>query len=291
MMSPRTRNIVIAAVVSVIVLTAVLVPVLVLVVFKPLPNVESVPMQIPANMTLQKLMLSLGNPFGNNDTWAITKYYYGQENVETIDNETFRVKFKQGSFNPSSPVPGGFLFYATPSSFPAQEVYFKYSVNFGENFDWVKGGMLPGLWIGQMGAYDGNHLTNGSSLRTMWRGKGQAEAYMYVGDQVPDFYKLPGFVSNAMYGESVGRGFSSFKQGVWNNITMHVKLNTVGQSDGVLQLAVNDKTFVFDKMIWRTEENTTINGLMMNSFFGGSDVTWATPFEQAVLFSKFEIFT
>lgn len=258
------------------------------------------PVQIPENTTSS--MLSVDNEMFNMSSWNIVKYIYGKENWNSIDNQTAKITYAENSVNPSSDKPGGFVFYVSPKDkFPSEEIYLSYRVYFGDNsqsnrkllennqFDWVKGGMLPGLWIGKMGAQDTKHLEDGASCRIMWRSKGQAEAYLYVNQQYPEFYSLPGYFDNEPFGESVFRGFTNFVLGEWNDIIMRVKLNTIGQNNGILQISINGKTVSYDKMVWRNNADVLINGITMHSFFGGSDDSWATPKEQSIYFSKFMV--
>lgn len=59
--------------------------------------------------------------------------------------------YPNGSINPSGKIPGGFGFYLSgPKLFSeklseAKEVLFGYSVLFQEDWDWAKGGKLPGI--------------------------------------------------------------------------------------------------------------------------------------------------
>jgi hypothetical protein len=59
--------------------------------------------------------------------------------------------FPEGSINPSATISGGFSFYLKgPSDFAkrlesATEALFSYKVMFEEEWEWVKGGKLPGL--------------------------------------------------------------------------------------------------------------------------------------------------
>ena len=264
-------------------------------------RVGSSSLQVPKNTTSQ--MLSTDNTLFNLSSWNIVRYVYGKENWNSVDNQTAKVVYTEQSVNPSSTQPGGFVFYVSPKDrFPTDEVYLSYSVYFGDNaksnrklltnqFDWVKGGMLPGLCIGKMGAQDAKHLEDGASCRIMWRPKGKAEAYLYVSKQTHEFKNLPGYFNNEPYGESIYRGFTSFVLGEWNDIIMRVKLNTVGQNNGILQLSINGKTVTYDKMVWRNTPDMLINGIAMHSFFGGSDKSWATPTQQSIYFSKFTVYS
>jgi hypothetical protein len=265
------------------------------------PNIANSSIDIPENIRVNTL--SITDNVSNLSSWNVVKYVYGDDNWNFVDNETSQVLYPAKSVNPSSDSPGGFNFYVSPQViFPAEEVYLSYQVKFAvddhqhrkmlaDDFDWVKGGMLPGLWIGRMGALDTTHLEDGASARIMWRKNGLAEAYLYVNKQLPEFYQLPGYFNNQPHGESMYRGFSKFVANEWNTVILRIKLNTVGENNGILQLSINNKTLTYDKMNWRNSENITINGILMHSFFGGSDDTWATPKEQKVYFSKFSVFS
>lgn len=266
------------------------------------PNINNMSIDIPQDIRVTTL--SITDNVSNLSSWNVVKYVYGDDNWNAVDNETSQVMYPAKSVNPSSDSPGGFNFYVSPQViFPAEEVYLSYQVKFAvddnrhrkllatDDFDWVKGGMLPGLWIGRMGALDTNHLEDGASARIMWRKDGLAEAYLYVNTQLPEFYQLPGYFNNKPYGESMYRGFTKFVANVWNTVILRIKLNTVGENNGILQLSINNRTLTYDKMNWRNSENTTINGILMHSFFGGSDDSWATPKEQKVYFSKFAVFS
>ena len=248
--------------------------------------------------------MNITDNIANLTSWNVVKYVYGDENWSIVDNDTAKVVYPAKSANPSSDSRGGFNFYVSPQVvFPAEEVYLSYQVKFSVvdhqhrkllangDFDWVKGGILPGLWIGRIGAHDANYLEDGSSCRLMWRKNGLAEAYLYVDNQLPEFYQLPGYFNNKPYGESMYRGFTNFVADVWNTVILRIKLNTVGENNGILQLSINNKTLTYDKMSWRQDENATINGIIMHSFFGGSDDTWATPKDQKVYFSNFSVYS
>lgn len=64
--------------------------------------------------------------------------------------KAWRAFFPKGSINPKGEIPGGFGFYLGGPNFfeeqlqSAQEVIFGYSILFQEDWEWVKGGKLPG---------------------------------------------------------------------------------------------------------------------------------------------------
>ena len=99
-----------------------------------------------------------------------------------------QVKFPAGSINPGAnrDLRGGAGFYALPvqlaGTLPtAMSVSFAYSVYFPPDFDWVKGGKLPGLWGGDPTCSGGNSAMKCFSTRLMWRAGGEGELYLVRG--------------------------------------------------------------------------------------------------------------
>lgn len=234
---------------------------------------------------------SLTRKWPSNKDWNIVADSIGKTYIQVTDGKTLKVTYPAGSYNPSSPHRGGFQFYAQPKVFPAQQITFSYRVMFPSGFNWVKGGKLPGLWIGNMGANGGNHLQDGSSFRLMWRKAGEVEAYLYVPKQPNQtFYQQPGYVYNDEYGESLWRGEFMFRTNSWNNVTLFLQMNTPNNANGVIRLTINNATQEFTNMLWmQGTKQQTVNGLMMHTFFGGNDASWATPVEQNVYFRNFVV--
>jgi len=64
---------------------------------------------------------------------------------------------------------------------------------------------------------------------------------------------------------------------MWNNISLTIGLNTVGENDGVLNVTINNVTRAYDKMFWRNYNNVKISAVLFSTFFGGSTPKTATP--------------
>ena len=82
-----------------------------------------------------------------------------------------------------------------------------------------------------------------------------------------------------------------FTPRVWYTLTQHVKLNTPGFYDGLVEVWVND-TEVFQKSDIRFRSagaGWKITGMYFSTFFGGSDSSWATTKSEAVYFDDFSI--
>jgi hypothetical protein len=184
----------------------------------------------------------------------------------------------------------GVHFSSEPSIFQqkTKEACFAYDVKFPDGFNWVQGGKILGLWLGAYGATGGNNDVAGASCRVMWRSGGQAEAYVYVPQgQTSEFYSLPGYQRNNDKGQSLWRGSPFyFNTGTYNHVKLYVKMNTFtgmdANHDGSLHLSINGAYRSFDNMMWGENPLINVSGLLFQSFFGGSDSSWATPNEQQV---------
>jgi hypothetical protein len=209
--------------------------------------------------------------------------------------KAFQAKYPKGSYNPSGNPRGGFGFYlGDPAGVPdfsyesATEMLFSYAVYFPENFEWVKGGKVPGAFGGSSpedayGCSGGRQEGRDKcfSLRMMWRADGMGEVYAYV-PKTPEndesFNALPGTKPDGAYGFSIARGAYSYQKGAWTVLAERVKLNTVGKADGEIELFVNGESKIFAKnVIIRQHEETSFRGFHFQTFFGGSNDEWATP--------------
>jgi hypothetical protein len=173
---------------------------------------------------------------------------------------------------------GGAQLYLARRSGPVDSAYLSYYLRIPNGFDFVKGGKLPGLYGGRVTS--GRHIpdgTNGFSTRYMWRKGGTGEVYAYLPTSVD-------------HGTSLGRGSWQWPTGLWTHVQQHVVLNDPKRANGVLQVWLNGQ-LVLDRhdLLYRDTTALKIQGLFFSTFFGGGDQTWATPVDQRIEFSKFEI--
>jgi hypothetical protein len=237
--------------------------------------------KITGTLTVEDLV----NNWEESGDWNITNFIYGKDNIKLLNKSYIQVNYDAGSFESE----GGFKFYSQPPYvFPSKSACFSYLVKFPDNFDFVKGGKLPGMWIGNQGANGGVNLDNGFSSRFMWRSGGQAEVYLYVPlNQTTDYQKL--IINNNNYGDSLWRGLLNLELDIWNNMTMCIKLNTYDKYDGILKVINNNNTFEFDTLKWTNHKDELINGLMMTTFFGGNDISWAPKYNTMTYFTNFTV--
>lgn len=214
---------------------------------------------------------------------------WGEENFEVISDPTrqfqqvLRVYYPEGSASPSvsrkkdRPL-GGAQFYANLNIAPTDALKLSYYVRFSDNFEFVKGGKLPGLFGGtETSGGDIPDGTNGFSTRLMWRRDGDGEVYAY----------LP---TSKNYGTSIGRGSWQFIPGLWHHIEQEVILNTPDQKDGIIRVWVDGKLVIDqDNLTFRTTENLKIEGIFFSTFFGGGSTSWATPKDVYADFANFSV--
>ena len=170
-------------------------------------------------------------------------------------------------------------------------------VQFDPTFEPQRGGKLPGLYMSPANPADvrggsgSKHCPGRASCRMMWRSGWQAEAYVYSDSarDSPGYTALPGSHFNDRYGDSLWRGVLQFQPQGWNEVAVRVRLNTMGQADGLLRVTVNGKMCEFDQMRWRSVPDTVVSALFFCTFYGGSSEKFACPQDTCVRFRGFAV--
>lgn len=170
-------------------------------------------------------------------------------------------------------------------------------VQFDDSFQPQRGGKLPGLYMspadlnGRSGGSGGNHCDSTASARVMWRAGWQAEAYVYGSSACdsPGYKDQQGLHLNPRYGDSLWRGVLQFQPGVWNDVAVRVRLNTVGRDDGGLRVTVNGTCRELPTMRWRSRQETVISAVMFHTFYGGSKPQFDCPCNTSIRFTDVEV--
>ena len=242
-------------------------------------------------------------------SWNVTKTNHAsvrnlrEVSIDPLTNQGYvlKVNYPVGSYKPSAEIAGGMGADCSPQGiFPARSVRLSYEVFFPSDFNPVKGGKLPGFFLGPSGANGGRHVINEASCRIMWRrnnarvdGTFMAEAYVYAAStQHPSFYQIPGIVVAPIDGTSLWRGLVNFNKGEWNKIDILLTANTVTSgipdANGYLNLTINKVSKSFDKMIF-TATASPVTGVNFVTFFGGSEDSWATPVPTSTYFKNVKL--
>ena len=142
-----------------------------------------------------------------------------------------------------------------------------YTLRFSKDFDFVKGGKLPGLCGGPENVSGGRPANgkNGFSARLMWRKDGRGEAYVYHKNQKGDYGDSFAFPSDYR-----------FPTDTPVKVRIAVSMNTLAKRDGTLRVWIDDKLLVErNDMEWRTVDSFGVDGLYFETFHGGGDSSWA----------------
>lgn len=168
---------------------------------------------------------------------------------------------------------------------PCEELYVAYDVRFGDGFDFVKGGKLPGLGGGE--ANTGGKKPNGRdgwSARIMWREGGKIVHYVYHPDQPT------GYGEDFPWDDSGEQKF--FEPGRWQHVETRVVMNDPGMRNGIVQSWLDGELVLdVDNIRFRDTPYLKIDTFYFNTFFGGSNDQWATTKDEYILFDNFIIST
>ena len=216
----------------------------------------------------------------NGPTWSGGVAEGRVEVVATVDGEgrSLRVHYPAGTYGPAD---GGAQWFLDLDG-PFDELVCSYRVRFGEGFDFVKGGKLPGLVGGEANSGgDPPDGTDGFSARLMWREGGEIVQYVYHPDQ-------PGTWGEDLPWDEGGQRV--LIPGHWHTLEHRVVTNTPGQHDGVIE-AWFDGALALSRTDLRFRDTDTfaIDALYFSTFFGGGDETWATTQDEHIDFDDFEV--
>jgi len=196
--------------------------------------------------------------------------------VESDALKWLRVNFAVGKIGPEE---GGAGWRMPIGKNEAAEL--SYVLRFSENFDFVKGGKLPGLCGGPDNVSGGRRATgtNGFSARLMWRREGRGEAYVYHKNQKGDYGDSFAFPADF-----------HFPTETPIQVRISVTMNTVGKRDGSLRVWIDEKIMVErTDMEWRTVDSFGVDGFYFETFHGGGDASWAPTRKCWAEFAEMEI--
>jgi hypothetical protein len=167
-----------------------------------------------------------------------------------------------------------------------EAVELSYSLRFDDDFEFVKGGKLPGLCGGPENVSGGRPSDgdNGFSARLMWRKEGRGEAYVYHKNQ-PEKY---------------GHSFPfpedfRFPKGKPVQVKISVTMNTPNVKDGKLRVwitlpeAAERLVVEQTQMEWRNTRSFGVDSLYFETFHGGNDSSWAPTRTCWAEFGKMEV--
>jgi hypothetical protein len=178
----------------------------------------------------------------------------------------------------------------------ANDLYFLYELTFNTDYDFAKGGKLPGL--GGFNLSDVNEVKPtgcraegqladaGFSLRSMFKEDGAAILYAY--HQNNPNLGLPESDGKYACGEEIsyqhnGKPFS-FQNTKTYLVEQYVKINDANQENGIVTIHVNGfKVLEKTDMIFSQNGQYSINQLFIDIWHGGSSNDWAPSVNSTVV--------
>lgn len=166
----------------------------------------------------------------------------------------------------------------------------EFQVKFGDNFDFNKGGKLPGLCGGSCSTGCTEMVADGWSSRFVW--KNGNKLYLYIYDQ--DRYRNKKVRADNRYCGTVYYVNFDATPGEWVTLRQELKINSPNKYDGSIRVHVNGKeTFFKDDFRFRGDTDTTeaqIDMFYFTTFFGGSTRDWAPSRDCYTYFDNFHVF-
>ncbi|MGN6607442.1 MAG: polysaccharide lyase [Jatrophihabitans sp.] len=175
----------------------------------------------------------------------------------------------------------------------------KYDIRFGSNFDWSRGGKLPGLGgatpgtrpsvaggcnAGNSGAWSGRGMWITPSSYPSVAGPNELIGYAY------DYAKQSTCGDNQ-------RTNTAMTAGTWHSVTMSYRMNTIGSNgvphaDGVFKMWLDGRLIKdVQNLQYRNTANLHINYLYWEVFRGGGDQSWAGRTTSTIDFDNLSITT
>lgn len=188
------------------------------------------------------------------------------------------VRFPEGSINPGNPdAPEGGIGLRLRFPPPAfVEGCLGYELQFEAGFDFGLGGKLPGLFGGRRNTGCAPMTDLGFSTRHSWGRRGNASLYAYLAERT------------TRCGTGMGGGRVFFEPGRWYRIAQYLRLNRPGHADGAITIWIDgEEIAAFDGLEIRASADQRIEGVMIESFFGGSSPDRASPADQSLLLRRF----
>jgi hypothetical protein len=166
---------------------------------------------------------------------------------------------------------------------PRNSYYLSYRVKFENEFDFVRGGKLPGLAGGTITSGHIPHGDDGWSARMMFWEEGKISFYLYFPHQSTIW-------GERLYLKNSDGDTLRVARGAWHRITHFIQLNDPGKSNGTLKAWIDgQEAFYADTILFRKNKNLIIDRVMYSVFMGGGDESWAPANDQHLCFDDFRV--
>jgi hypothetical protein len=183
---------------------------------------------------------------------------------------------------------GGLVFrIPLPDGPNIKSALLSYWVKFDTDFEFVRGGKLPGLCGGACATGGRDVETDRFSIRYMWRSGGVAQVYSYLTNP-----------PNPGYGLDMGVDSWRWQaDGKWHHIQEELILNTGNAKDGIIRVWYDTPTSAkptfeqknltyYDRLKY---PDLGIDKLIFSTFHGGNDAAWSPKKDVHAYFADFQL--
>lgn len=184
-----------------------------------------------------------------------------------------------------------------------EEATVEYQVRVDSDFDFKRGGKLPGF-CGGSGPMGGRNMTDGFSARIMWRELGMMTQYVYyIGKEAAkqwgqDFIWTKAKNKQVPITSDMWKQWNTLKEhhedrayltpGMWHTIKTYIKMNTSDKEDGKLISWFDGEEVCNLTLQFRNDTSFGIDSFKFAVFFGGNELTWAPDKDEKIYFKDFK---
>jgi hypothetical protein len=260
------------------------------------------PAPAPAAVAWQGQFRGYGDPSWRSLWGYLDQGSFGQGQLSAVratapgGGMALRVQYGQGSSANSCsdcPNPGGAQFYTSLAAIgkaslaAAPALYLSYYIKFPAGFDFGRGGKLPGLYGGTIGAESGGHHGAGFSTRYMWRDHEVSGSVSGCSRSAPcaEVY-LYSPQSTHGYGQDLGGQWQWQGDGRW-----HMVEQRVDRSTGAITVWYDGSKVLNEPGVLGDPSGVRFTGIMFSTFFGGHDTSWGPSQSEYAYFADFAVST
>jgi len=183
------------------------------------------------------------------------------------------------------------------------EATIEYMVRVNADFDFVRGGKLPGF-CGGSSPMGGRNSVDGFSARVMWRELGMMTQYIYYDNKDKskqwgqDFIWTKDTNKQVPITSDMWKAWDTLKirhqdrtyltPGVWHTIKTYVKMNTPGRDDGKIISWLDGEEVCNLTLRFRKDNSFGIDSFKFSVFFGGNEPSWAPDKDEKIYFKDFK---
>lgn len=230
-----------------------------------------------------------GRKTGSYDTKALSKdmsplnYFRGTQNTKIVSmsgREYMDVTLKKGCYGTDSNKGCGLYGRAPVIGSNTKTVTMEYTMRFGDNFDWVRGGKLPGMCAGDCPTGCDKNISpkDGFSARIMWTDNECQGSPKGCKKGKSGGMHIYAYYSNMRGNKGCGDEYTFRKGGkamvVHPNkdytIRLVVKLNSAKKADGSMKAYVNGQMVTKQTGMMLASNGMKVEKMMWDNFFGGS---------------------